>query len=304
VNKPLLLLFATGALLGLYFPLGKIATGAGVNPVLWACMISLGAGLSTAVVSRFAEPAVPTNLRLLRYAGISGTLSNVVPHFLTFSAIPHIGAGLAAILVALSPVTTALLSLVFRVRPPGPLGLAGVFAGLIGALIIILGRNDDFGSAAYRWLLLATLIPVFLGLGNIYRTAGWPSGAPPMQLASLTNLAAVPPLLLIAALSDGGIDLRPLLAVPGLAAGQIAVSSIAYVMFFRLQQLGGPTYLSQIGYVSAVVGVGIGVTMLHEAYPLSVWIGTTVVAFGIGLATIAQVRAAASAPRPPRSAQQ
>jgi drug/metabolite transporter (DMT)-like permease len=63
-------------------------------------------------------------------------------------------------------------------------------------------------------------------------------------------------------------------------------------MFFRLQQIGGPTYLSQIGYVAAAVGVVIGVGWLNESYPLGVWAGTGIVAGGIALATFAQFRRA------------
>ena len=38
-----------------------------------------------------------------------------------------------------------------------------------------------------------------------------------------------------------------------------------YLMFFRLQAEGGPTYLTQIGYVAAAVGAGIGVGVLGES---------------------------------------
>jgi drug/metabolite transporter (DMT)-like permease len=63
-----------------------------------------------------------------------------------------------------------------------------------------------------------------------------------------------------------------------------------FLMFFRLQQIGGPTYLSQIGYVAAAVGVVIGVTWLGETYPAGVWTGTAIIAGGIALATFAQFR--------------
>jgi drug/metabolite transporter (DMT)-like permease len=63
-----------------------------------------------------------------------------------------------------------------------------------------------------------------------------------------------------------------------------------FLMFFRLQQLGGPTYLSQIGYVAAVVGVATGVLFLGESYPVLVWAGAAIIAAGIALTTIAQLR--------------
>lgn len=288
MNRPLLLLLVTGAALGCNFPLGKLATAAGVNPALWAAMISLGVGVVTLVLSRLVEGGQGT-ASVWRFAMISGLISYVVPNFLTFAAIAHIGSGLAAIMFAMSPVVTALLSVMLKVRPPSRLGLAGIVLGLAGAVVIVVARHAGTAAEQSLWLFLAVLIPVALGLGNVYRTLGWPAGAGPMRLASLTNLAAVLPLLGVAA-AFGGIDLAPFAAVPGVAAAQLAASCIMFTTFFRLQQVGGPTYLSQIGYVGAVIGVAIGVAVFHESYPAAVWFGAAAVAAGIALTTIAQIR--------------
>ena len=289
MNRPLLLLLSVGAALGCNFPLGKLASSAGVGPALWAAVISLGAGIVMLAISRLAE-GEGGGRPVLGFAITSGFISYVVPNFLTFAAIPHIGSGMAAIMFALSPVVTALLSIVLKVRPPSLLGLLGIGLGLAGALIIIFARNAGISAGPSGWLLLATLIPMALGLGNVYRTMAWPEGVGPMRLAALTNLAAVPPLLLAAALS-GGIDIAPLLAIPGLVVAQLTASSLMFVMFFRLQQVGGPTYLSQIGYIAAAVGVGFGVMLLGETYPPPVWAGVAVVGAGIALSTLAQARA-------------
>jgi drug/metabolite transporter (DMT)-like permease len=290
VNRPLPLLLVTGLAFGCNFPFGKLAAEAGINPALWAAVICLGAGLTVLAAASLFEtsPAVPG---MARYAATSGLISNVIPLVLTFAAIPHIGSGLAAILVATSPVTTALLSMLLKVRPPGLLGLLGIAVGLAGALIIIAARHAGFESGDSRWLFLAALIPVLLGAGNVYRSMAWPRGAAPMRLGAVINLAAVPPLLLIALLW-GGVSLAPLLAVPGLVAAQLAASTVMYLTFFRLQAVGGPTYLSQIGYVAAVLGVGVGVAFLGERYPPLVWAGIAVVATGIALTTWAQLLAA------------
>ena len=132
MNRPLVLLLVTGIAFGCNFPLGKLAVAAGVNPALWAIVICLGAGTALLIVTRLVETAqsVPG---ILRYAAISGLVSNVIPLFLTFAAIPHIGSGLAAVLVATSPVTTALLSMLLKVRPPTLLGLGGIALGLAGS---------------------------------------------------------------------------------------------------------------------------------------------------------------------------
>lgn len=294
MNRPLLLLLATGTVLGFNFPMGKTAMAAGIGPALWAAVISLGAGLAMLIVWSATEKDAPQGSPVWRYAFTSGFLSYVVPNFLTYLVIPRIGSGLTAIMFALSPVVTALLSILLRVRPPNALGIAGITLGLGGALVIILARDSDFSDGHLRWLLAALLIPVFLGTGNVYRTLAWPRDASPRKLAALTNLAAVLPLLLIATAQGTGLNLVPLVAVPGLVALQVLFSTLMFLMFFRLQQLGGPTYLSQIGYVAAAVGVVIGVTFLGETYPPTVWLGAGVIACGIALSTLAQVRPAPS----------
>ena len=150
-------------------------------------------------------------------------------------------------------------------------------------MIITLGRNSNLETNGSSWIIVALLIPIFLGLGNVYRTLAWPEGASPHGLAAYTNLAAVPFLLLIFIFT--GFDLAPLFSLGGLVTLQILVSTIMFLMFFQLQQVGGPTYLSQIGYVAAAVGLFIGAVFLGEIYPKSVWIGAGVVALGIAVST-------------------
>ena len=65
-----------------------------------------------------------------------------------------------------------------------------------------------------------------------------------------------------------------------------------FVFFFRLQAVGGPVYLSQIGYVGAAVGLVSGVLFLGESYGLVTWFGALVITIGIILTTKAQISVA------------
>ncbi len=289
-ENPLLLLIGTGLMLGLNFPLGKIAIQAGVHPVLWAVLISLGAGIALLAVT-LAKKGMPDLDRSFgAFAIVSGFLSYVVPNGLTFMVIPRIGSGLAAIMFALSPVFTAMLSIVLKVRPPDRLGQIGIAIGFLGASVIVISKNQVLSGGEGIWLGAALLIPLFLASGNIYRSLAWPRGASPESLAASTNLAAVPILMAFAIALAGGLELAPFASVPWLTLAQIIVSTAMFLMFFRLQQIGGPTYLSQIGYVAAAVGVLIGVAWLGETYPPGVWLGAALVLAGIGLSTFGQAR--------------
>jgi drug/metabolite transporter (DMT)-like permease len=275
-DNPFLLLIGTGIGLGLNFPLGKLVLAAGVSAPLWAAFISLGAGLALLCLARAAgKHRIASST--LRFSLISGLLSYVMPNLLTYTVIPKIGSGLAGLMFALSPVTTAMLSLILKVWPPNRLGLAGIALGLVGALVVVWGRGGGSEPAGAWWLVL--------GAGNVYRSLAWPKGVGPILLGSLTNLAAVPFLLAIALALYGGIDLAPLAKVPLLLAAQLLSSTLMFTMFFRLQQIGGPTYLSQIGYVAAAVSLFAGVAFLGETYPAMVWSGAAIIAAGIGLST-------------------
>jgi drug/metabolite transporter (DMT)-like permease len=292
MNRPLFLLIGTGAVLGLNFPIGKMAMTSGVTPALWAAVISAGAGLAMLIIVAVTERNDLSRTSTFYFAIVSAFLSYVVPNVLTYSVIPKIGSGLAAIMFALSPVVTALLSVIFRVRPPNLISIFGIILGLAGAGIIIFSRQSDFSAAAAPWILLALLIPIFLGAGNVFRTMAWPFGASPRKLAAHTNLAAVPFLAVLVYGQTGTIDVMPLTHIPELVALQLVVSTIMFLMFFRLQQVGGPTYLSQIGYVAAAVGVIVGVFYFGETYPQSVWAGAAVIAVGIAFSTLGQAKKA------------
>lgn len=291
INSPLALLLLTGLALGINFPLGKLATGFGIDPLLWAAFICAGAGLIMTLLQWLTGSRRHAGAPLLRYSLISGFVSYVVPNGLTFFLIPKIGSGLAAIMFALSPVFTALLSLLLRVRPPSALGLAGIALGLVGALVIVFGKGGVTASTGQGWVMLALLVPLFLGLGNVYRTLAWPAGAEGRTLAATTNLAAVLPLLALAVARNGALPIDTLVAHPLLALSQLCASTLMFLTFFKLQQVGGPTYLSQIGYVAAAVGLFFGVGFLGESYAGVVWVGAAVIAAGVALSTLGQRRA-------------
>ncbi len=120
----------TGALLGLTFPFGKIASTAQVSPIAWAWLVSFGAGGCMLLVRLISRRPMATDAIHLRYYLISALVSLVVPNLLIFSVIPRLGSGFTGVLFTLSPVFTLLLSGLWRVRTPGALGIVGIALGL------------------------------------------------------------------------------------------------------------------------------------------------------------------------------
>lgn len=279
-DHPLFLLLSTGLLLGLYFPLGKLGSDAGIDPLVWALVISLVPGILLAGVSG-AQDRSALRLPHVGFALVSGLLAYVIPNALTFAALPHVGSGFMSLMFAFSPVVTAAVSMVTGVRPPSGRLLLGICFGFAGAVLIALSRNGLTTDGQGHWLWLAFLVPLSLGFGNVFRTARWPEGMAPLRMAAVTNLVAVIPLALLLALwgRDGAV--MQAVHSPGLLVLQAAISAAMFTVFFRLQWVGGPTYLSQIGYVAAAVGLLAGVGFLGERYPPLVWAGAAAIAAGV-----------------------
>ncbi|MER8537045.1 DMT family transporter [Mesorhizobium sp. M1005] len=282
------LLVVTGGLLGLTLPFGKIATAAGVAAMVWAFVISLGAGGVLLCALLLNGKRMRLTPHRLRYFFVTAAVSYAIPNLLMFSAIPHLGAGYSGIMFTLSPVVTLVFSMLLGVRPPTMLGIVGIVVGFVGAVMVAVTRGEAGQPAEFFWVAMGLLIPVSLAAGNIYRTVDWPEGTGPIELAVGSHLAAALMLLAGILVVLGGNAFGSLGGVPLVAAAQVASASAMFAFFFRLQAVGGPVYLSQIGYVAAAVGLFAGTLFLGERYQLLTWAGAVIITAGVFITTKAQ----------------
>ena len=285
------LLLVTGGLLGLTLPFGKLTTAAGVPAIVWAFVISLGAGgVLLCVLLLRGKPMMLTPHRL-RYFCVTAAVSYAFPNFLMFSAIPHLGAGYTGIMFTISPVVTLVFSILLGVRRPNLLGVAGIAVGFAGAAMVALTRGEAGQPAEPFWVAVGLLIPVCLAAGNIYRTVDWPRDTGPIELAAGSHLASAAMLLAGMFFLPGGAgQLGRLAEVPAVTLAQAVSASAMFAFYFRLQAVGGPVYLSQIGYVAAAIGLFSGTLFLGEHYRLLTWAGALVIIAGVAITTKAQGR--------------
>lgn len=288
MNSPALLLIMTGSLLGLTFPLGKLASEASITPVVWAWLIAAGSATVLLIVHLLSGNKLTLNKRYLKYYALLAVCSLVVPNVLIFTVIPELGAGFTGILFTLSPIFTLALSSLWRVKVPNWLGVIGIVVGLIGATIVTLTRGEAGQPAGLIWILAGLCIPVSLAVGNIYRTTGWPKGASAFELAIGINITAAIQLFIVILVTSDASAILDILLIKKLAIAQVIGSSAMFSIFFRLQQVGGPSYLSQIGYIAAGVALLAGTLFLDERYSMITWIGAGVIVLGIGFSIVAQ----------------
>lgn len=289
-HSPGLLLVAVGILLGVNFPLGKLAMAAGISPIIWSALISAGGALILGGAVLVLRLPVRVDWNHLRYFGVVAIVSYAFPNVLVYSLIPKVGSGYVAIFFTLSPMFTVALSLLARLRRPSVLELCGVAVGFAGALLVASARGQAGQNVDWLWAGVGLLVPLSLAAGNVYRTLDWPREANLLWLAVGSNAISAICLIVLSVIT-GDAQTAPLLpAVPGLVVAQIAASALMFALFFRLQAVGGPVTLSQIGTVAAAVGVIIGTVGLGERYGLIVWTGVGLIAIGILLTLYARLK--------------
>jgi drug/metabolite transporter (DMT)-like permease len=287
--EPILLLLVAGFLVGLIFPLGKLAGEVGIPPLLFAGLSAAGASIVLATISTASGKPVPFDRTTVSYAAVAGQLTFAVPFGLLVVVIPHVGSGIPAILQSLTPIITLAIVTAIGLERPGLPRIFGLMLGVAGALTILIAQNAAAleTRAPIGWYFAALITPATLSAGNVYRTARWPADRHPLSLATLTLVAAAIGLFLMIAaawLMGQGIELAaPLTAGWHLILLQSLATGVGYAFFFRLQQVGGPLYLSQISYVHTAVGVGFAVLLFAERLSPWIWLALVLVLAGVAL---------------------
>lgn len=261
---PLVCLLVVGGLLGLNANLAKLAIESGFPGLAFLFWSVLGAGVLLTLLALVTGHRPGLRRADLVYYLASGLVSMTLPNALSYGAVPHVGAGFVSLCMAFPPLFTYLLALSLRMERLHALRAAGIGCGLAGALI--LGLSKLVGSdAPALWIVAALVSPVFLAAGNIYRTRHWPEGASPLSLAPGMLLAGA--LLLLPYFATQGtspMDLRMNAIGLVLLVIQTVVFAATYALYFVLQKIAGPVYMSQIGSVGAVAGAALAVYVLGE----------------------------------------
>jgi drug/metabolite transporter (DMT)-like permease len=270
------LLFAAGIGIGLVFPLSKFATISKVPPLTYIGLSAAGASLVLFVLARLTGNPVRLSTSTIRYSLIAGALTYAIPFGMLTFVVAHLGSGIPAVLQSLTPMLTLVLVSILRMEKLGPRRLAGLTLGLAGVLMIIASRYSFQASGSGSiWLAAAFVTPLALACGNVFRSYAWPPGESSVALAALTfGAAAMLMLGLEAIVLAAAGNWHTVSSVAGawpIILAQSVASGLGYYFFFRLQQAGGPIYLSQISYVNTTVGVVFAALLFGET------IGTTMI---------------------------
>ena len=217
-----------------------------------------------------------------------GVLNNAVPFTLIVYGQASIPSGLASILNATTPLFTVVATHVLTQDDKLTVQkLSGVALGIAGVAVLV--GPDVLGSGAPVLAQLAILGAAFsYGLGGVwsrrFKALETPLPVTAIAVGQLTaSTLLMLPLMLV-------LDRPWAMEVPGLPAilsviGLAVVSTaLAYILFFRILDLAGPTNVSLVTFLIPVSATGLGWAFLSERLGIGELIGALLI--GAGLAAM------------------
>lgn len=279
-----LLLLLLGSLWGASFSIAKLAIEGGVPEFGYAAWQTCGSAFVLLAVLKLRGAALPKGARAWRFCIIAGLLGLCVPNLIFYFVISHVPAGLMSVVVTTAPIITYSLAVATAMERMTWLRSFGIGLGFVGALVIITPENSLPVGIDLTWVLLAFLTPFCYALSNLYAGRFRPAGQSSLGLAfGMLVAAGATQTVLMLIFIPPYAPLPPWGVAEGALFAQIAISSIAYVIYFHIVQVAGAVYFSQVGYIVTVSGLIWGMVFFGEQHSHWIYAGTALIFAGFAL---------------------
>jgi drug/metabolite transporter (DMT)-like permease len=213
---------------------------------------------------------------------VMGFINNALPHTLIFFGQTEIGAGLASILNASTPVWTVLIA--NRWTPDEKLTankLAGCLTGLVGTALLV-GPGLSATASVPLWALVLPIgAAISYGIAGTYGKRFRGLAAPVTATGQLTasSLMMLPVALLVD--QPWALPMPSMAALAAVLALALLSTAVGYLLFFRILATAGATNASLVTLLVPPSAVVLGAMFLGERLNWLDLSGMAVIALGL-----------------------
>ena len=260
----------------------KIAV-ADVHPVVLVTFRVLFGLIGLIVVMRWQRQALPRYRRTILAFIFMGIFNTAIPFVLISWGETQIDSSLASILNGTVPLFTIIIAHFWlhdeKITPPR---IAGLVVGFIGVIVLVARDFKPGGLQGNALGQLAVLLASISYATALIFSRRYLRGTKPVVQSTMILIVASTVMGVVTPVVERPIQL-PTLPITWLALLWLGVMGlcIAYLLFFYLNNVWGPTRASLVTYVFPVVGVFLGIIFLNEIPDWSMVIGSALVVAGI-----------------------
>jgi drug/metabolite transporter (DMT)-like permease len=224
----------------------------------------------------------PTLRRRWREFLLLGLINNAIPHTLIFAGQTEIGAGLAAILNATTPIWTVLIANRLTLdEKMTPARIIGCLLGLAGTAFLVGPGVLGLATVPLWALLLPIGAAMSYGFAATYgkRFKGMP--APVTAAGQLTGSSLI--MLPLALWHDQPwtLAMPPLSVIAAILALALLSTAFAYILYFRIMTMAGATIASLVTLLVPPSAILLGTLFLSERLEIADMIGMVLIGFGL-----------------------
>jgi drug/metabolite transporter (DMT)-like permease len=261
------------------------------DPVSFVSLRLALAALVAMLLSIGRYRRIPRGSTLWLHGGIVGVFSTAIPMTVFVAALQYQSAGVTALCISLTPISTMLFA---HVRlPDSPITTRKVIGALVslGGVAVLIATGQT-GLGEFRWegfaLIAVGVVSNGFGIVHIRKYLSSELSLEVSAVRLVVGAAAVFPVAMIM----GGYDLSRVewSGVVALLYGVVVGTVVAFILYTFVAARFGPVKAAQQEYLVPVVAVIVGALFLGEQVSPVMVLGMICVVTGIAIATTPAVR--------------
>lgn len=281
IIRPIIELPLLAAIWGASFLFMKIG-GSEFGPVLFMAMRTLVASLLLVTILIYKKQFTLL-YKNTKNIFIVGLMNTAIPFVLFGWATLTLSAGSTSVLNATTPMFGAVVAIIWLKDKLTQSAMLGLVLGFIGVYFLMFEKLNMPQSKVILPTFAVMLASLFYGISANY-TKKYLSNVKPLVLAAGSQISATIVLLPISLmfLPEAVPSLEAINAVIVLG---IVCTGFAYIIFFRLISVLGPTKAISVTYLIPAFGLFWGALFLNEEITATMLFGCSLILFGVALTT-------------------
>ena len=264
-NLPLVLLLSLGVLWGTGYSIARFAVTHGVSPLGYSFWQSLGPALLLTLIVVTQKINFSVSFDEIQYYFVCGLTGIAIPNTNMYFAAQHLPAGLLAVIVNTVPIMAYVLALLTSLEDFNFKRFIAVMVAVAGLMVLLIPKTSLPKSEMIPWVLLALITPFSFALCSVYITRYRPKNSTTLGVAAGTlifsSILLTPVMLLM---QDFYLPHLPFQTADWVILLEILLSTLGYIVFFKLLKIAGPVYYSFVDTIVAATGLVWGYVIFGE----------------------------------------
>jgi len=263
LNQALIILILLGLIWGSGYSIARFVMTHGVQPIGYSFWQCLGPAIILGILSL---KHLRWDSQHIKFYFICGLIGIAIPNTNMYYVSSHLPAGLLAVIVNTVPVMIYPMAFIAKQEKFDILRLLGVLSAVLGILCLVMPKASLPHSNEFGYILMGLLTPFCFAIFTLFINPHRPKESNPLSLAAGMLITATLLLTPWVISTHGFYTFSGTSLNNTLIILEIVLSSIGYVLFFKLLRIAGPVYYSLVDGVVALTGLFWGWIIFKEHF--------------------------------------